>query len=45
LDRLLAETERLIASRWAQVAAVAQALLERGRLPALDIYRIVVKAR
>ncbi len=45
LERLLRETEREIAACWTQVEAVATALLERKFLPALDIYRVIVKAR
>ena len=45
LQILLRETERIVAGRWPQVTAVAQALLQRGRLEALEIYRVIVKAR
>jgi hypothetical protein len=34
-----------IAEHWSQVEAVATALLERERLEALEIYRIVLKFR
>lgn len=36
---------REIAGRWPQIEAVAAALLARGRLEALEIYRIIVKVR
>ena len=44
LERLLRETDRLIVTRWTAVIAVAAALLERERLEALEIYKIIVKA-
>ena len=45
LQILLGETEHTCAQRWPQIAAVATALLERGRIEALEIYKIIVKAR
>lgn len=42
---LLRETERIVAGRWPQIVAVAQALLARERLEALEIYRMIVAAR
>ena len=45
LQILLRETERIVAERWRAVEAVAAALLERKRLEALEIYKIIVKAR
>lgn len=45
LQILLRETERVIISRWPQVAAVAQALLQKNVLPALDIYRVIAALR
>jgi hypothetical protein len=39
------ETEREVAAHWRAVEAVAAALLERERLEALEIYKIIVKAR
>lgn len=45
LERLLRECERTVIARWAQVTAVAQALLQHKRLEALEIYKIIVKVR
>jgi hypothetical protein len=45
LQILLRETERIVIARWPQVQAVASALIERQRLEALEIYRIIVAVR
>jgi hypothetical protein len=41
----LRESERIVIARWPQVQAVASALIERQRLEALEIYRIIVAVR
>lgn len=45
LQILLRETETIVGERWRAVEAVAQVLLERKFLPALEIYKIIVAAR
>jgi hypothetical protein len=45
LQRLLRETERTVAARWAAVEAVAAALLERGFLLPMDLRRIIINSR
>jgi hypothetical protein len=45
LQMLLRECERIVASRWHEIEAVAQALLQRERVEAMEIYRIIVAVR
>lgn len=45
LQILLRETERVIIARWPQIQAVASALLQRQRLEALEIYKIIAALR
>lgn len=45
LERLLMEAERIVATHWTQIEAVAGALLEREVLSAFELYKIIISSR
>lgn len=45
LERLLLEAQRAIDAHWRAVEAIAHALLERERLEAMELYKLIVAAR
>ncbi len=45
LERLLIETDRLVAEHWRAVEAVAAALLEREALSAMELHAVIIRSR